>query len=121
MGTKIVHDAIGNERDPAIHPSATTLSDLMIQIPDTHASGFRKWSEDFMLNGRNSASDEKTGSLDFFSPKSTKPYFSLNFDGVGIHEFAVGGSALNTNTGKPVSVVMYYERVKFSAGSAAIL
>ncbi len=118
LGQKIALDAIGESRDYSQEGGALEYSDLVIRLPESFATGFYKWFDDFVVKGNTSF--EKGGTLEFFAPSSSKAYFGIEFSGLGI-ESAKGPSGLRSKTSLPVTVSMYCESMKFYAGPSAII
>jgi hypothetical protein len=120
LGQKVAEDYIGVTREARKEAASLEYSDVVIRLPEMHATGFYKWLDDFVVKGNNSPQFEKKGTLEFFAPHSSKAYFGLQFGGLGIKEIA-GSSALRTKTSLPVTVAMYCESMKFYAGPSAII
>lgn len=113
---KIVPEKVGETRDPVSEPGALEFPNIALKLPGSFADGFRKWADDAVVKGN---AKERDGSIDFFAPGSTSPYFNLKLDGLGIFgmAYAAGG---RTSTALPVTVNLYCEKMTFSAGPAAI-
>lgn len=109
---------VGQSRFSQKEPTKVEYSNLVVTLPEMSAKGFIKWHEDFVVNGNNSSTAEKNGTLEFFAPKSTQPYFLLEFSNLGI--MSIGSAKLITKTNVPITIEMYCESMKFGAGSAAI-
>jgi phage tail-like protein len=118
IGQKIASDSVGESRGTLKEPGKTEFSNLTINLPEMYADGFFQWADDFLIKGNNSQSSEKTGRLEFLAA-SSKPYFTIEFGGLGITEVA-GPSALREKTNRPLKISMYCESMKFSAEALAI-
>jgi hypothetical protein len=119
LGQRMTLHNFGESRDGQKEGTKLEYSNLVVKLPAMSAKGFIKWHEDFVVHGNNSNKAEKNGNLEFFAPNSTQPYFLLEFSNLGIMSIS-GLSGLNTNTGVPITVEMYCEKMKFVAGSAAV-
>jgi T4-like virus tail tube protein gp19 len=120
LGRKIVQDNAGAYSSAQNEASSTAFSNLVIRLPEMYVKGFYKWFDDFVVNGNSGSQSEKKGTLEFFAPNSTKAYFQLAFDGLGIFQLE-GGSGLRSKTSLPITVGMYCNSMKFSAGPAAVV
>jgi len=119
VGYKVAEEVIGTGRYRTIRPVAREYSPLVVRLPDTYADGFLKWHEDFVVKGMNSANLAKKGSIEFLAAGSTKAYFVVELDSLGIS--AIAKSAVGVKTGLSITVEMYCDRMTFQAGASAIL
>lgn len=119
LGKEVINAYVGDARDSVREPAGTEYSNLVVTLPGMAANGFDKWFEDFVVNGNNSNTAEKRGSLEFFAPGSTRPYFLIGLDNIGIMKIQ-GSSAFREKSAAPISVEMYCETMKFKAGVAAV-
>lgn len=116
LGQKVKANDIGQARDATLEPVAIDFFDIALELPGSFATGFYKWADDSVVKGNTT---EKNGSIDFFAPGSSSPYFSVKLRGLGIYGMSSTplGSAKST---LPVTVKLYCEEMSFSAGAAAI-
>ena len=116
LGRKVMKDYVGEIREARVVPAAIEFSNITLKLPGSFAGGFYNWLDDSVVKGNAS---EKGGSIDFFAPGSSSPYFSVKLGGLGIFGMSSppGG---RTNTALPVAVNLYCEEMTFSAGAAAI-
>jgi hypothetical protein len=101
-------------------PVRAQYSDLVVRLPEMHATGFLKWLDDFVVKGNNMTQSEKKGVLEFFAPHSTKPYFGLELSGLGIMSVQ-GASTFPGKSSLLITVTMYCNGMKFYAGAGAII
>jgi len=120
LGQKIVTDARGESREYTKEPTSTEYPDLVISLPESFATGFYSWFDDSVIKGNIGPGSVKRGTLEFFAPNSSKPYFGLELTGLGI-KAAQGPSGLRGKTGLPVTVEMFCDSMKFYAGPSAIM
>lgn len=113
---KVTEVPVGEFRAPYREPTQVESPNLVIGIPEVHASGFFKWFEDFVVRGKSAPSNEKHGTLEYLAPGSSQTYFRFDLRGLGIFKIA-------PNPARPgirhVKIEMYCEEMPFSYGSAA--
>ena len=83
-------------------------------LADAHADSVYQWLNDFVLNGNNDDSAERTGALNFVA--SGSPRFTLNFSHLGIFEISSDTDAA-ADAIKTVTVSMYCEQMSFDHSS----
>jgi hypothetical protein len=118
----ITHDMdsvpIADGRDPESEIGRVHLSDLIITLPESRATVFYDWFEDFVIKGNNSPTNEKNGTLDFLTPNLSSTLFSLQFSHLGIYEMTSPSNLPGTEINK-VTAKMYCEAIQFVATGAA--
>lgn len=114
LGMKTKTDSFGSERNPTLAPGAVEFSNIALELPGTSAEGFTKWHQDSVVKGNPST---RNGSVEFFAPGSSTPYFSVKLNGLGIYKLSSRGPS---KTALPVTVSLYCEQMSFSAGAAAM-
>ena len=91
--------AIGQTRDPSANPGATEFSNLVLTFAGALApADWTAWHDDFVLQGHNSDTQEKDGSLQFLATNLQTALFALKFSHVGIMRLSFQPQA-NAQTG----------------------
>lgn len=117
LGNKLVAEAVGSRGGQERISTRSDYSNIVIKLPETYAEGFYKWLDDTLLNG---IPDERSGSLEFFAPSSSKAYFAVGLTNLGIISAATQ-NAMRTKSALPLTVTMYCEKISFRAEAAAIM
>jgi len=108
--TKVATDYFGSSRYPEKISGGPDFSKITVTLPVAAFDGFEKWNKDSV--NRNSGSERKA-SLEYLSAGGGRPYFRLDFSGVGIA--AVKRTAKNTT-----AVELYVRNISFTAQAAAL-
>jgi hypothetical protein len=75
------------ENGPSQRPSLD-VSNLAVTLPESAASTFFDWHQDFVIAGHNGQNKEKHGTLDFLSPSLADSLFHLTLKGLGIFKLS---------------------------------
>lgn len=90
------------------------VSDLVVSVQESGAADFLRWGEDFIVGGRNTASDERDATIRYLAPNLRDDVATLTVLSTGIfrmdHDSQVSGVA-RTNR---VTVSMYAEEVRLA-------
>jgi hypothetical protein len=89
------------------------VPDVVFTVPTSEAEGFYEWFEDFVVKGRNTAGDERTGSLVFLD-SGLKELIGVSFKGLGIVRVSQERLAQGSAAIARVKVTMYCEQVRLS-------
>jgi len=106
-----VDEDIGDSDDDYKEPGHIEFPNIKMTVSEAAADDLYAWHEDFVINGNNDATKERTGSLTYFDATRNKALVELQFSNLGI--FKIGASPNVNNEDKIASVVaeMYCERV----------
>lgn len=100
----------GDFQEPA--ESYLEVPNLVITFPESRASDFYKWHEDFVIKGNNGQEEERFGTLNFLSPNLKDSLFTLGFGHLGI--FKLGEAPGNgPDQVRRLRAEMYCEEMKF--------
>jgi T4-like virus tail tube protein gp19 len=105
---------IGVGRDFEAKPGKLEFPNLTISISETHAQSWIEWHNDFVIMGKNSASNEKTGALIFFSPDMSTELGRIDFYNLGI--FRLNFDAAEADQLKYLTAELYCNRMEFQLG-----
>ena len=86
---------------------------LVVTLPRTQAGPFTEWFKQFVINGKSSDSDERSGSLEFLAPDQQTVLFKLNFEHLGIFRMSPIPPS-PTNATPLVKVEMYCETLRLT-------
>jgi len=115
IGVKVSEVAVG-ARDYSQVPAALEIPDLVVTLSETGATTWEQWYEDFVIQGRNGAGDEKSGTLEYLDPSMKSVLFSVGFRGLGIFRFTAEKADAASAHLPRVTAEMYCEQVAFVAG-----
>lgn len=79
-----VSRADGDQRDPATVPAGLEVSNLAMRVSSTSANPLYAWHEEFVIQGRNSESEERSGTLELLAPDMRTVLLRLKLQGLGI-------------------------------------
>ena len=109
----VAQGVIGDNRDLIREPGKVEFPNLKITLPESHASSFYAWHEDFVVKGNNSDNQEKTAVLEFLSP-TQKVMLALEFKGLGVFKMAPVKGEGNQEQVARARAEMYCEQLNFS-------
>lgn len=101
-----VTDDIGDARDYMKEPGKLEFPNLIVTIPAGSVGPFKDWHQDFVIQGNNDETKERSGSIDCLRPDG-KAFFTIRFSHAGIF-------GLTPRDGSFV-VDMYVEQMSFAA------
>jgi hypothetical protein len=108
-------DPLGERREPVRTPGKLSVSDLVVTLSEIDVDPWARWHEDFVINGKNDASQERTGTLRLLGADLKTAMVELTLQGLGIYSLT---SLPVTRTGGPATVqaAMYCQRVSIGFG-----
>lgn len=106
-----VEDAVGSTRAPTAELGPLEVGDLVLAVAESGAAGFTTWCEDFIVNGNNGKSQEKTATITCKSPNLKEELFSLALQGVGIHRLDPMKQVQGAEAISRITASMYCEEV----------
>jgi len=106
-------------RENALEAGQLEIPNLVFTLPEAQADDFRKWHEEFVINGNNDQSQEKNGTLMFLAPDMTEVLFTLNLLRLGIFRLALEKSETGADSIRRLKAEMYCEEMKFSFAASA--
>jgi len=95
---KVTRDNIGNARDYEIIPAGLEVPNLKFTFNRNAVEAIEKWHLDFVIEGKNDVTQEKTGLLEFLDPTRQKVLLAIEFKGLGI--FDLKGDEYSNNADK---------------------
>jgi hypothetical protein len=95
------------------------ISNLVVSMAEgtVQDSGFRRWYEDFVVQGNNTVENEKGGFLEYLSPSLKEAYFTLKFRGLGIFKLAPDKVDAGSEALLRVTAEMYCNGLEFDFGA----
>jgi hypothetical protein len=122
IGTKITRNESGEGRIGRNEPTATTVSNLMITMPESSADTWQDWAQHFLVQGMSDDSQEKSGDLVLLGSDLQSEIARIHLSGLGIvgleRQKAESAGALRS-----VTATLYCERaaLEWKGGGGAVL
>lgn len=110
--------AIGEARIYEQTVAELTVPDVELTVPESHAADLRAWHEDFVINGNNDSSHEKTGSIEMLSPDLRDVLFRLDLTGLGIYALADAPIEAGSEGIRRVKAKLYCEEMRLATTPA---
>jgi len=108
----VVSDKVGAERDYFKEPGAITFPDLKFTVSEEFSHDLFAFHEDFVINGNNDDTKEKTGSLVYLDRTRQKELLTLTFSHLGIFKIASAPGENNQDKIKSVTCELYMENLQ---------
>ena len=105
---------IGAHRDHEVEPTKLEFPNLKITLSDVDAQSWIDWHNDFVIMGKNTEADEKSGSLVFLSADRQTELGRVNFFNLGI--FRLEHEAAEADQIKRLVAELYCERMELVFG-----
>lgn len=93
----------GRERD---------VADVVFWLAESEAAPFVQWFDDFVINGNNSAGQERTATLSFLGHSLTQELLRIDFRGLGIFRVSHERREAGLDRVSRVKVEMYCQSVR---------
>lgn len=94
-------------------PTGIEYPNLVLSLPESHADGFFRWYDSFVLKNRCSQSDEKTGTIELLHEDMRTVMCSIDLMQLGIFKITPDKGEAGSEKIRMVKVEMYCEEMKF--------
>lgn len=111
----VVTDEIGDARDYAKEPGKIEFPNLRVTTAEAAIATWESWFEDFVLNGENDDSKEKSGAIVFLAPDLKKELGRVGLFNVGIFALRTARQQAHEESIRRVTAELYCERMEFQA------
>jgi hypothetical protein len=81
----------GERRELAPGATVSDVSDLVFSVLTTSVGSLEKWFDSFVVQGKNAASEERTGKLELLGPDMQTVLLTVTLRGLGIYRLAPSG------------------------------
>jgi len=109
----VSHD-VGTMRDMEKEPASVEFPNLVITLPESHADGFLKWFEDFVIKGNSGDEHEKNGHLEYLSNNLQSTLFTVQFKHLGVFAITPDKAESHSDNIARVKIEMYCEEMDFT-------
>ena len=110
---KVTKSVVGDGQDYVREAANLEIPNLIVTLPEVNAESFYAWHEDFVINGMNESSSEKTGTLSWLE-NNGNALGSLKFSGLGIFKCAPDKVESGSENIRRVKAEMYCEEITFN-------
>lgn len=107
-------DDIGDARDYAKEPGKLEFPNIKITMAEVTSQQWVDWHKQFVIEGHNDESFEKSGSLTFLSPDRAVELAKVEFFNLGIFKIQPDKAEANADQIKRVTAELYCERMTFA-------
>lgn len=109
--TAAPQDDIGLARDYEILQTSIEFPNLAITLPESDAEAWFQWHEDFVINGNNDESQEKSGKIEFLSADLKTVLGTIQLYNLGIFELRTQRAEASSDQIRRVTARLYCERM----------
>lgn len=107
-------DEIGEQRIYTKHPCKIVVPDIKLTISSSDQEPWRKWAEDWFLNGKSLAADHKDGCISYLAPDMKTVLGTVELKNCGLKKFSDEDYTANSDKIKRFSVELYCEEMDFN-------
>jgi hypothetical protein len=107
----VARDNIGAVRDYELIPGKLEMPNLKITFNRNAVEAIEKWHFDFVIEGKNDVTQEKTGLLEFLDATRQKVLLALEFKGLGIFDLKASELTNNDDKVSNVTAEMYCDEI----------
>lgn len=107
-----IEEDVGDSDDDFKEPGHVEFPNLKITVSEAAADDLYAWHEDFVINGNNDETKEKSGSLIYYDATRTKPLLELTFSNLGIFKISSAPEVNNEDKIASVTAELYCEKVQ---------
>lgn len=115
----LVAHPVGESRESQQNPATIEFPNLEITVPASAAQTWVSWHDDFVVKGKNSPGDERSGAIVYLDPYSSSELGRINLSGCGIFKLTASQQeqkAIGNQHSVPVHFIvatLYCERMDF--------
>ena len=107
-------DPVGDFRDPILRSAQAEVPNLRLTISMVDVRAWQDWHRSFVIEGRSSDADERTGQIVFLGPDMQEELASIDLLNVGIISLETLGQEANKDEVATFTVELYVEQMKFN-------
>ena len=112
---KVVEHAVGEKRDYECEPANLEVPNLVVTFSESHGESWHQWHDNFVIKGKNTQDQEKSGTLELLTEDLGTKLFTLDFHGLGIFKLTPDKVEAGSENIRRIKAEMYCEEIKFSA------
>jgi hypothetical protein len=107
----VARDNIGAVRDYELIPGKLEMPNLKITFNRNAVEAIEKWHFDFVIEGKNDVTQEKTGLLEFLDATRQKVLLAIEFKGLGVFDLKASELSNNDDKVSNVTAEMYCDEI----------
>ena len=115
---KVTQLYFGASRVPEIEPTGIEFPNMSLTLPAAYAQDFIKWHNEFVITGDKDTKQIKTGYIEFLDAQNKNTIFTIDLDGVGIHNLSIEKSDANAEDLKQVKVELFVDFMELKLGDS---
>lgn len=106
--SKVADDQIGQIKDSQLEPATLAFPNLEITLNEVSSKTWFDWVEDFVIKGKNTESDERSGTIQLLAADAKTELARIKLIGLGIYQLAT----LSTEKVSSVKAELYCRRME---------
>lgn len=117
---KITQLYFGTSRAPELEPTGIEFPNISLTMAAAYANDFIKWHQQFVVDGAKDTEQIKSGFLEFLDPQGSGTIFTINMDGIGIHNLSIEKSEANAEALKQVKVELFVDFMELELSDSGL-
>lgn len=113
---KITPMYVGMNRLPQLEPAGIEFPNITVTMSAAYAGDFIDWHKTFVLEGKNTPDQEKTGYIEFLDSAGKKTLFTIILDRIGINSLTFEKSEANAEAIKRMKAELYVDAMNIEFG-----
>jgi hypothetical protein len=106
--SKVAEDQLGQTKESALEPTTVDFPNLEITLNEVSSKTWSDWLEDFVIKGKNSESDERSGTIQLLAADAKTELARIKLIGLGIYQL----ETLSTEKISSVKAELYCKRME---------
>lgn len=117
---KITQLYFGTSRAPELEPTGIEFPNITVTLAASYANDFVTWHRNFVVDGAKDTEQIKSGYLEFLDPQGSGTIFTINMDGIGIHNLSIEKSEANSEELKQVKVELFVDYMELELNDSGL-
>lgn len=115
---KVAEVPVGELRELYREPTNVEYPNVVLYVPESHAAGWLKWYDSFVIKGKCDPSDEKTGSITYLHEDMTTQVCEIELRHLGIFKLTPDKAEAGAEKIRQIKIEMYCEEMAFKIKEA---
>lgn len=113
IGRAVTRDDPGAFRAPTTMPGRLEIPNITITLSETGAESWKRWRDDFLMNGAHADANEKSGAIVFLGPDLKTELGRVTLDHCGLVRLASDAAGSPNDRVNRLTAELYCERMGF--------